>query len=174
MDEALQIQGSILGGDRFAGQVEFDDILASHQFGRQRARDEEAVGTVRMAHAHMAIGVDHVFLRQRAVRDHQVTDELVEIGRIHAHYSPPWVRSASTSSANANRHSIPPNVPKSARIWLPGEHSIGRMNDPDNTVCPASMRPPYRARRSTSHDTERAGSPNTPADRKSTRLNSSH
>src|SRR3546814_9816811 len=125
-----------------------------------------------MAHAHMAIGVDHVFLRQRAVRDHQVTDELVEIGRIHAHYSPPWVRSASTSSANANRHSIPPNVPKSARIWLPGEHSIGRMNDPDNTVCPASMRPPYRARRSTSHDTERAGSPNTPAprpDRKSTR-----
>src|SRR3546814_10862615 len=110
-----------------------------------------------MAHAHMAIGVDHVFLRQRAVRDHQVTDELVEIGRIHAHYSPPWVRSASTSSANANRHSIPPNVPKSARIWLPGEHSIGRMNDPDNTVCPASMRPPYRARRSTSHDTERAG-----------------
>src|SRR3546814_19389104 len=102
-----------------------------------------------MAHAHMAIGVDHVFLRQRAVRDHQVTDELVEIGRNQAHYYPPWVRSSATSSASANRHPIPPHVPKCARICLSDHHSHGRYKDPDHTGLPASTRTPSVASRDT-------------------------
>src|SRR5262249_5803126 len=43
-------------------------------------RDEEALGIVGMAHADVAVGIDHVLLGEDAVGDDEVLDEVVEIG----------------------------------------------------------------------------------------------
>ena len=55
--------------------------LALDQLRRTRTRQEVALRVVRMAHADVAVGVDHVLLGEDAVGDHEVLDERVEIDR---------------------------------------------------------------------------------------------
>src|SRR6516164_8468206 len=78
MDEALDI-GLALVIDRLALGVELDQIVAFDQFRRQRARHEEALRVVGMAHADMAVGVDHVFIGENAVGDDKIAQQVFEL-----------------------------------------------------------------------------------------------
>src|SRR5581483_7716475 len=56
---------------------EFHEVLVPHQVGAERAGKEEALRVVGMAHAHVAVGVDDPFVREDAVGDHQLVEELL-------------------------------------------------------------------------------------------------
>jgi hypothetical protein len=49
------------------------------QFRRQRARHEETLRIVGMAHADMAVGIDHVFVGENAIGDDEVAQEIVKL-----------------------------------------------------------------------------------------------
>ena len=78
MDEALQIRLALVA-DRLAHLVELDQVVALDQFRRQRARHEEALRIVGMAHADMAVGIDHVFVGENAIGDDEVAQQIVEL-----------------------------------------------------------------------------------------------
>ena len=63
-----------------SGCPELDDVLGGDQFRGERARDQKMVRVVRVPDADMAVGVDHVLLRQDAVGNHQILDGGVEAG----------------------------------------------------------------------------------------------
>ena len=81
MDEALEI-GLALIVDRFAFLVELDQVVALDQFRRARARHEEALRIVRVAHADMAIGIDDVLVRQNTVGHHEVAQKVVKLAHV--------------------------------------------------------------------------------------------
>ena len=62
-----------------APDIEFDQIVAFDQFRRQRARHEEALRVVGMAHADMAVGVDYVFIGENAVGDDKIAHQVFEL-----------------------------------------------------------------------------------------------
>src|SRR3974377_2200902 len=78
MDETLEI-GLALVVDRLAFGVELDQIVAFDQFRRQRARHEESLRVVGMAHADMAIGVDDVFIGENAIGDDKIAQQVFEL-----------------------------------------------------------------------------------------------
>src|SRR5215469_5824535 len=88
MDRPLDIDFAAALVDRLAVEIEFEEIVACHQLRAARAREEEAVGLGRMAHADMAIGIDHVLMGEDAVRHHQIVQDFVEI----AHFGVPPLR----------------------------------------------------------------------------------
>ena len=75
MDEAFEIDGAAIGGQRMAVDVEFDDVVRRHQGGRHVAGQQIALGIGVAAHAHMAERVHHALAEQDAVGDRQLLDQ---------------------------------------------------------------------------------------------------
>ena len=86
MNEPLVIKRAAVIAHRRAIEIERDDMIFLDHLGRHRGREQEAARIVRMAHAHMAIGVHHILAGQDAVGD----DEVAHQGRDVAHEGP-WV-----------------------------------------------------------------------------------
>ena len=78
VDEAFQI-GLALVTNRFAHLIELDQIVMLDQLWRQRARHKEMLRIIGMAHADMAIGVDHVFVGEDAIGNDEVAEDIVEL-----------------------------------------------------------------------------------------------
>jgi hypothetical protein len=81
VDEPLQITRPRVVHRR-AVELELDDVGARHELRAERAREQVMIRLARMADADMAVGVDHILLRQNAVGDHQVADRAFQI--VHA------------------------------------------------------------------------------------------
>ena len=81
MNETLEI-GLPLVADRLALLIELDQIVPLDQFRRTRARQEEALRIVGVAHTDMAVGVDHVFMGEDAVGDNEIAQEIVELAHV--------------------------------------------------------------------------------------------
>ena len=67
--------------DRVGVEVVLENVLPLDRFGRDGAREEEALRILRMADAHVPIGVDHVVLGEDTVRGDKVVEELGIHGR---------------------------------------------------------------------------------------------
>ena len=70
VDVALGIELTSLAVDRFAIEVELHDVVERDQFGREGAREQEAVGPLRRAHADVTVGVENPVFRERPVCHH--------------------------------------------------------------------------------------------------------
>jgi hypothetical protein len=79
MDEALEIGWTTIVAHDFAIERELHDVALLDELGAARARQEKALGIGRVAHADMAIGVDHALMRQNAVGDDEVVECLFEL-----------------------------------------------------------------------------------------------
>ena len=100
VDEALVIERPAVVLRRRAVEVELHDVGLADHLGRERAGEEEAARVARMAHADVAVGIDDVFVREDAVRDHEVADEIVHFA--HGFFRSE-VRSNETVGANSRR-----------------------------------------------------------------------
>jgi len=78
MDRALGVEVLALGVDRLALKIELDDVVALDALGCARARQEEAVRSVRMADADVPERIDDPLLGQHVVSGHQVFKQVVE------------------------------------------------------------------------------------------------
>ena len=78
MNKALEIKAAAVVANRPAVEVELDDVLGADQLRCQRAGDQEMAGVVRMAHADMAVGVDHLLPGEDPVGDDEVLHQGVE------------------------------------------------------------------------------------------------
>ena len=87
MDEALEIDRPAGGGDRIAVEVEFQYIRRGHQRGRHAAGEQQAIGALVVAHAHMPERIDHVLIVKDMVCLHQVGDQ-ARIRGVYVRYRP--------------------------------------------------------------------------------------
>src|SRR4029450_14029357 len=87
---------------RLALQIELDDVAALDQLGGARAREKVARGIERMAHAHVAVGIDHPLVRENTVGDHHLAHGVLERVPAHTLRSLMWSR-ASVGGAPATR-----------------------------------------------------------------------
>ena len=81
VNEPFEIGIARIAAHRRAVEHELHDVAALDKLGAARAGQEVALRIARVAKAHMAIGVDHVFVSENAVGDHQVTQSGFEIVR---------------------------------------------------------------------------------------------
>ena len=78
VNEALEIECGALIAHRFAVEAEFDNVLGTDQLRGDRTGDQKMVRIFRMPDADMAVGVDHLLLREDAVGDDEVLDDRIE------------------------------------------------------------------------------------------------
>ena len=76
MNEALEVERTLLVAHRLAVEAQLDDVLALHQLGRDRVREEEMLGIVGIADAHVAVGVHHLLSREDTVGDDQILNDV--------------------------------------------------------------------------------------------------
>src|SRR5262249_1215539 len=79
VDEALQIERPLLLPSWQPVESELDDGGALDQLGCDRASQQVATGIVRMAVAHVTVGVDDVHIGQNAVGDHELAHDPIEV-----------------------------------------------------------------------------------------------
>ena len=73
VDETLEVVREIRGrADRLAAEIVFDDIGGGDEGGGEVARHQITAGIGGVAKADMAIGVEHAFVHQNAVRRDEV------------------------------------------------------------------------------------------------------
>src|SRR5208282_2073240 len=77
MDEALVIGPPAARLERLALEGEFHDVLGGDAFGRPRARQEIALGIMRVPGADMAEAVDHAHGGKDAIGRNQIFDQFV-------------------------------------------------------------------------------------------------
>ena len=87
VDRPLRRRPRGRGVARAAREIDFDEVGTRHQPRRAHARDDEAVGAIGMARAHVAESVEHALRGEDAAGE----DEVVEHGggcgsRCHAAY----------------------------------------------------------------------------------------
>jgi hypothetical protein len=75
MNEPLVIERAAVVAHRGAIEIELDDIIFLDQFGRDGCCEQEPVRIIRMAHAHMAIGIHDILAGQDAVGDHKIAHQ---------------------------------------------------------------------------------------------------
>ena len=80
MNEALGIDRAVAAVDRLGVGVELDDVLPGHLPRRQRARHQEMAGARGVAHADMAVTVQHALVIEDVVGDHEIVDQRGELG----------------------------------------------------------------------------------------------
>jgi hypothetical protein len=88
VDIALQI-GRAYVALRRAVELELDDVRGCDELGAERPRQQIMVGLVRMADADVAVGVDHLLLRQNPVGDHQIADRTFQFIHAEPPHRPP-------------------------------------------------------------------------------------
>ena len=80
VDEALAGELAAAAVGRVRVEVEHHDVALLHRARRAVARDQEAIGTLVVARADVAVTVEHALVREDVVRKDEVIDEL-RIGR---------------------------------------------------------------------------------------------
>ena len=83
MDESLEIGRAALGVDRIALQRELHDVVGLDAIRRARARQQEALRIVGMAHADMPEPIHDPFAGEDAVAGDEFFNQLVELGHLH-------------------------------------------------------------------------------------------
>ena len=100
VDEALEI-GRARVAHRRAVEPELDDVGAGDEFRAERARQQIVVGLLRVADADVAVGVDHVLLRQDPIGDHQIADRALQL--VHASVLPGPMRFGTPQARRCGR-----------------------------------------------------------------------
>ena len=77
VNEPFKIRRSPVA-DRVAVEVEFQKVFAFDEFRRQRAREEESFGVVRMTDTHMAVGIDDALVGEYAIGDDELVQQIVQ------------------------------------------------------------------------------------------------
>ena len=75
VDETLEVDGPAVGVQGRSIEIEFDDVLRLHASRRHVASEQEPVGVLVVAHAHMAEGIQHALVEQDVVGRHQIGDQ---------------------------------------------------------------------------------------------------
>ena len=78
MQEALGAERPVVLAGRRAVEREREDIARLDERGGTVAREQEAVGIARMAHADVSVFVEHAVMRQDPVGDDQVVDRALQ------------------------------------------------------------------------------------------------
>lgn len=79
MDEAFEVKGALFLADGLAIEGELEDIFTSDKFGRQGAGQEKMAGILGMPHTHVAIGIDHILMREDAIGNDEIVEQVVEL-----------------------------------------------------------------------------------------------
>ena len=77
VNETLRVAGGRCVGHRFTVQVIFCNVGGSHQCRSPGARQEIMIGIGGIANAHMAVTIQHTFIRQNMVGQHQLIDDVL-------------------------------------------------------------------------------------------------
>ena len=65
----------MLGCVAVAVEIELDDVVGGDERGRHAARDQEALGILRMAHGDMAEAVDDALLVENVIGIDEIVDD---------------------------------------------------------------------------------------------------
>ena len=79
MDEAFNVCAVGAPVSRFAVEAERHDVLWLNHFRAARARKQEEVGVVGMAHADVSERIDDALIRKDAIGGDEFSNDLVEI-----------------------------------------------------------------------------------------------
>src|SRR5262249_61671273 len=79
VDEALEVKHAFFLAHRLTVETELDNVFAVNEVRRERARDKEVLRLVGMADADVAIGVDHILMRQDTVGNDEGGDDSVDV-----------------------------------------------------------------------------------------------
>src|SRR5215510_9373610 len=80
VDEALEIRRPVARVDRIAFERELHDVVLLDALGRTRSRQQEALGIVGMARAHMPERVHDTLMREDAVGGDDLFEQGIEAG----------------------------------------------------------------------------------------------
>src|SRR5262245_48878586 len=75
VDEALEVRLALVAAQHVALQIELHDVARLDELRSERAREEVALRVFGMAHADVAVRIDHVLIGENPVR----YDEIVEV-----------------------------------------------------------------------------------------------
>ncbi len=75
VDEPLEVKMTAFITDGIAFEIEFDDVIPGHEFGRQRTGHEERVRVLRITDADVTVGIANVFIGEDSIGDHEVINQ---------------------------------------------------------------------------------------------------
>ena len=84
VDEALQVDASSGRVERFAVEIEGDEVFTVHEAGCHVAGEQKVPGRTVVARAHVPEAVDHALVVENAVGEHEPVEERrIGSGRCH-------------------------------------------------------------------------------------------